>query len=150
LQEEGKLLLSDPVAKYLPEFQKTRVAISREGAYDLVDAKREITIRDLLTHTSGVSYGEGIARDQWSAASIQGWYFAGRDEPIRDTVRKMAALPFDAQPGERFIYGYGLDIAGALIEVVSGLPLDAFLREQIFDPLDMRDTYFFLPKAKRN
>jgi CubicO group peptidase (beta-lactamase class C family) len=150
LQENGKLLLADPVSRYLPEFQKTRVAVAREGGYDVVDAKREITIRDLLTHTSGVGYGDGIAKDQWAAAGIQGWYFAGRDEPIRETVRKIAPLPFDAQPGERFVYGYGLDVVGALIEVVSGMPLDAFLREQIFDPFDMRDTYFFLPKAKRN
>jgi len=150
LQEEGKLLLADPVAKYLPEFAKTRVAVAKEGGYDVVDANREITIRDLLTHTSGVAYGDGVAKDQWAAAGIQGWYFAGRDEPIRETVRKIAPLPFEAQPGERFVYGYGLDVAGALIEVASGLPLDAYLREQIFDPLDMRDTYFFLPKTKRD
>jgi CubicO group peptidase (beta-lactamase class C family) len=138
------------IASMTKPFQKAHVAVARDGGYDVVDAKREITIRDLLTHTAGVGYGEGIARDQWAAAGVQGWYLAGRNEPIRETVRKIASLPFDAQPGERFVYGYGLDIVGALIEVVSGVPLDAFLREQIFDPLDMRDTYFYLPKSKRN
>ncbi|MEE8325507.1 MAG: serine hydrolase domain-containing protein [candidate division NC10 bacterium] len=149
LQEQGRLLITDPVGKYLPEFLKTNVAVPREGEkYDIVEARRPITIRDLLTHTSGISYGTGVARDRWAEAGIQGWYFANRDEPVGATVARIAALPFDAQPGERWIYGYSIDVLGALIERVSGLPLDDFLTTQILDPLDMRDTHFYLPPAK--
>ncbi|HEY8470037.1 MAG TPA: serine hydrolase domain-containing protein [Longimicrobiales bacterium] len=150
LQEEGALLITDPVGKYLPEFRNTTVAVAREGGgYDVVPAKRPIAIRDLLTHTAGIGYGGGIARDRWAEAGIQGWYFADRDEPIAETVKRMAALPFDAQPGERFVYGYSTDILGVLVERVSGVPLDEFLRTRIFEPLKMRDTHFYLPPAKR-
>jgi CubicO group peptidase (beta-lactamase class C family) len=148
LQEEGKLLISDPVGKYIPEFQKTKVAVLRPGGYDVVDAKRPIRIRDLLTHTSGVSYGDGPAKDLWEKAGITGWYFAHRDEPVAATVARMAALPFDAQPGEKYIYGYNTDILGVVVERASGMPLDEYLRTQIFEPLKMRDTQFYLPPAK--
>jgi len=149
LQEQGQLLITDPVGKYLPEFLKTTVAVPQEdGKYEIVEARRPITIRDLLTHMSGMSYGNGVARDRWSEAGIQGWYFADRDEPIGATVSRIATLPFDAQPGERWIYGYSIDILGALIERVSGLTLNDFLRTRILDPLGMRDTHFYLPAAK--
>jgi CubicO group peptidase (beta-lactamase class C family) len=101
LQEEGRLLISDPLGKYLPEYQETTVAVPREGGgYDVIKAKRPITIRDLLTHTAGIGYGGGPAADEWKKADIQGWYFAHRDEPVGATISRMAALPFDAQPGE--------------------------------------------------
>ncbi len=149
LQEDGRLLLSDPVGRYLPEFEKTTVAVPRElGGYDIVPAKRPITIRDLLLHTSGVGYGQGVAADRWAKAGIQGWYFADRHEPVGQTVARMAALPFDAHPGERWVYGYSIDILGALIERVSGQGLDEFLRSRIFEPLGMRDTHFYLPPDK--
>jgi CubicO group peptidase (beta-lactamase class C family) len=151
LQEEGKLLLSDPVGKYLPEFMETTVAVARDdGGYDVVAAARPITIRDLLTHTSGFGYGEGIASDAWADAGIQGWYFADRTELIRETVQRMAALPADSQPGEAWVYGYSIDILGALVEQVAGEPLDAFLNERIFEPLGMTDTHFYLPEGKRD
>ena len=150
LQEEGKLLLSDPVGRYIPAFSTTSVAVpGAGGSYAVVDANRPITIHDLLTHTSGIGYGEGIAADLWKQAGIQGWYFAGREEPILETVTRMAALPFDAQPGEQFVYGYNTDILGAVIEIVSGEPLDMFLKRHIFDPLGMDDTYFYLPEEKK-
>lgn len=149
LQEEGHLLTYEPVSKYIPAFKETTVAVAKEGGgYDIVEAKRQITIHDLLTHTAGIGYGYGPAKDQWAKAGIQGWYFAHLDEPILATVERMAKLPFDAQPGESFVYGYNTDILGALIEVISGMPLDEFLQKRILDPLDMKDTHFYLPKQK--
>ena len=151
LQEEGRLLIADPVGRYLPEFARTQVAVARDGgAYDVVDARGRITIRQLLTHTSGVSYGNGPASDRWESAGIQGWYFADREEPVGDTIAQLATLPFDAHPGERWIYGYSTDILGALIEAVSGHPLDEFLRTRVLEPLGMEDTHFYLPFDKRD
>ena len=150
LQEEGQLVISDPVGKYLPEFMETTVAVKKGESYEVVKAKRPITIRDLLTHTAGIGYGSGPARDRWEAAGITGWYFADRDEPVGATISRLAKLPFDAQPGERFVYGYNTDILGALIERVSGETLDAFLRTRVLEPLGMNDTHFYLPASKKN
>ena len=149
LQEQGKLLITDPLAKYFPEFTETNVAVRNdEGGYEVVPGRRPIVLRDLLTHTAGISYGQGPAKDRWAEAGIQGWYFADRSEPVGDTVAKMGALPFDAQPGERWVYGYNTDILGAVAERVSGQPLDEFLRDTILDPLGMKDTHFYLPESK--
>jgi len=148
LQEEGKLVITAPAGTYLPEFNQTQVAVKTEGGYDVVPAKRRITVRDLLTHTAGIGYGGGPASELWKEAEIQGWYFAHRNEPIRETVRRMAALPMDAQPGDAFVYGYNTDILGAIVEVASGQSLWEFLNERIFTPLNMTDTYFYLPEDK--
>lgn len=151
LQERGQLLISDPISKYIPEFKNSKVAVKKEdGSYDVVLANREITIRDLLTHTAGIGYGWGIAADQWQEADIQGWYFAHRNEPVLETVRRIAKLPHDAHPGTQFVYGYNTDILGALINVVSGQSLAAFLSDNILLPLGMNDTHFYLPKEKAN
>ena len=149
LQEDGTLLITDPVGKYLPEFMATTVAQPNgRGGYDVVAAKRPITIRDLLTHTAGISYGSGPAADKWEEAGITGWYFADRDEPAGDVMARLARLPLDAHPGERWIYGYNTDILGAMIEKISGQTLGSFLRERVLDPLSLNDTHFFLPRAK--
>jgi CubicO group peptidase (beta-lactamase class C family) len=150
LQEEGRLLITDPVSNYLPAFAETTVAVPRAGGgYDVVRANRPITIRDLLTHTSGYDYGMGVAADRWAAAGIQGYYFSDRDEPIRATVERMAGLPASAHPGTQWIYGYSIDILGAVVEAASGMPLDEFLRDRLFEPLGMDDTHFYLPRADR-
>ena len=150
LQEDGALLISDPVGAYLPAFERTTVTERGPGEVEeVVAAERAITIRDLLTHTAGIGYGSGPGGASWAEAGITGWYFAHRTEPVGATVDRMASLPFQAQPGERFVYGYNTDILGALVEEVSGQTLDDFLRSRIFEPLDMRDTHFYLPPRKR-
>ncbi|WP_031236748.1 serine hydrolase domain-containing protein [Asticcacaulis sp. AC460] len=149
LSEDGKLLLSDPIGKYLPEWSKTTVAVANpDGGYSVVPAKRPITIRDLLTHTSGISYGYGLGEQAWKDAGITGWYFADRNEPVSAVVARMAALPMAAQPGEAFVYGYSTDILGVIVEKVSGKTLDAFLTERLIQPLGMKDTSFYLPRDK--
>ncbi len=152
LQEEGKLLIDDPISKYIPEFAASRVAVPAVGpdarGYATVPLKRPITIRDLLTHTAGISYGSGPAKEAWAAAGITGWFLADKDVPIGDVVRKLAGLPLDAQPGEKFIYGYNIDILGYLVEVVSGMSLADFIDKKIAAPLGMTDTHFFLPESK--
>lgn len=149
LVEDGRILLDDPVGKHLPEWRETKVAVAREGGgYDVVPARRPITVRDLLTHTAGLSYGTGPAMEAWTKAGIVGWYFADRTEPVREVVRRMAALPMAAQPGTQFVYGYNTDVLGALVEEVSGQSLDAFLKARILDPLGMSDTHFYVPPQK--
>ena len=151
LQEDGRLLISDPVGRHLPEYLETTVATANpDGTYDVVPARQPITIRHLLTHTAGITYGGGTAAKEWIEADMTGWYFAHREEPIRETVRRMASLPFEAHPGDYWVYGYATDILGAVVEVASGIPLDEFLRTRIFEPLGMADTHFYLPPGKRD
>jgi CubicO group peptidase (beta-lactamase class C family) len=152
LYEEGKLMLHDPVSKYIPEFKNSMVAVTApEGSvekFTTVKAKRPIQIRDLLTHCAGLTYGTGPAADVYKQAKITGWYFADRDEPIGDVIKRLAALPLNGQPGEVYQYGYSSDVLGYLVEVVSGMPLDKFFAERIFGPLKMVDSCFFLPPEK--
>jgi CubicO group peptidase (beta-lactamase class C family) len=152
LMEEGKLRLAEPVSKYLPAFKKTTVVVPSSvpgGRYGTVPAKREITIRDLLTHTAGINYGDGPAADDYRAAGVFGWYLADKQEPIVPLMERLASLPFVSQPGEKYVYGYSTDILGAVVEKASGVPLDEFLRTRVFDPLKMTDTAFFVAKEKR-
>ena len=152
LMEEGRLRLADPVSRFLPAFRRTSVAVpasSSGGPIGVIPAKREITIRDLMTHTAGISYGDGPAVEQYRAAGIHGWYLGDKNELVAPLMERLAALPFDAQPGERYVYGYGTDILGAVIEKASGMPLDQIFRTRIFEPLKMTDSCFFLPPEKR-
>jgi CubicO group peptidase (beta-lactamase class C family) len=157
LVEEGRLQLADPVSKYLPAFAKTMVmeepapGAPPASAPRTVPAKRAITIRDLLTHTSGIPYGGAKQIETaYAAAGLSHWYLGGSDVAMEALVERLAGLPFLAQPGEKFVYGLGTDVLGVVIEKVSGQTLDAFVRARIFEPLGMRDTSFFLPPEKRD
>ena len=155
LMEEGKLGLGDPVSRYIPQFARTTVATRSDTGRVIAPAKRAITIRDLLTHTAGISYGTGTlvgplyAPSGLGPAAGHGWYTADKNEPICATMERLATLPFVAQPGEAFVYGYATDVLGCVVERASGIPLDQFIRRRITDPLGMNDTYFFLPLDKR-
>ena len=151
LVEEGRLLLSDPVSKYLPEFERTGVAVadsSKPEGYSVERALRPLSVRNLLTHTTGISYGDGLARKLFEEERLSGWYFAEQREPMGSLVRRLSQLPFDAHPGEVFLYGFSTDILGHLVEVVSGLELNQYFQERIFEPLGMVDTDFYLPPKK--
>jgi CubicO group peptidase (beta-lactamase class C family) len=157
LVDEGKLLLNDPVWKYIPAFRNTTVMVppaanaAPGSPVSTVAAKRPITIRDLLTQSSGVSYGGNAAtKALYQAAGFDEWYFADKAEPIGTWIEKLATLPFDGQPGEAYIYGYNTDILGAVVEKASGMPLDKFFQTRIFDPLKMKDTQFFLRPDQRD
>lgn len=147
LVEEGRLSLGDPVVQHLPAFASLQVAVpdGPDGAIRLEPASRPITIRDLMTHTSGIPYGYGPSGAVWKEAGLFGGYYMERDEPMSALVERMATLPLDAQPGTRFVYGHSSDILGVIVERLSGVSLDEFFRERIFKPLGMRDTYFYVP-----
>ena len=151
LVEEGRLRLSDPVSKYVPGYATTLVAQSSDTGVALLPAARPITIRDLLTHTAGISYGtDSLVRERYRGLGLgpaagNGWYFADKAEPICTTIDRLATLPIVEQPGAHFVYGYNTDILGCVIERVSGQPLDAFLRGRILQPLGMKDTWFYPP-----
>ena len=155
LVEEGKLSLDDPVSRFIPGFEHTSVAVRADTGRAIVPAKRRITIHDLLTHTAGISYGtDSLVAPLYQSAGLGpaagwGWYTADKKEPICVTMERLAALPFVAQPGERFVYGYNTDILGCVVERVTGLPLDEVIRTRITSPLGMKDTYFYLPAANR-
>jgi CubicO group peptidase (beta-lactamase class C family) len=156
VMEDGKLNLTDPVSRYIKSFAKTTVAVTKDDQTEIVPARRQITIRDLLSHTSGISYGTGRSvADRYAAASLGpeagfGWYTADKDEPICTTMERLGALPFNAQPGEAWVYGYSLDVLGCVVERASGIPLDEFIRTRITEPLGMHDTFFFAPPAQRD
>jgi CubicO group peptidase (beta-lactamase class C family) len=149
LYEEGKFLLEDPISKYLPEFKNPKVLVKpASGQPYTIPATREITIRDLLRHTSGLTYN-------WNASLGQAYYDAGvasgllqYDGTIGDSVKRLAGLPLLFNPGDRFEYSLSVDVLGRLVEVVSGMPFDEFLRTRILGPLGMKDTFFFVPPEK--
>lgn len=155
LMEEGKLMLTDPVSRYIPTFASTRVSVRNGETSEIVPAKRPINIRDLLTHTAGISYGTDARiaalyeAKGFGPAAGYGWFTADKDEPICVTMERLGTLPFVSQPGEAWVYGYNTDVLGCIVEKVSGVPLDQFIKTRITDPLGMKDTQFFLPPAQR-
>ena len=155
LVEEGKIGLTEPVSDFIPTFAHTTVA-SKDEPGKAVPAKRPITIKDLLTHTAGISYGtDSRVAAMYEAKGLgpaagNGWYTADKDEPICETMERLGTLPFVAQPGEAFVYGYNTDILGCVVEKASGMPLDEFVRTRITGPLGLKDTRFYLPPAEKN
>jgi CubicO group peptidase (beta-lactamase class C family) len=144
LVEEGRLRLVEPVAKYIPSFRAMKV-LGPDGA--LVDAKRPILVRDLMAHTSGLTYG--FLEDSPIGREYAGSKLFDPRARLSEAIDDLASLPLAFQPGERFHYSVGIDVAARLIEVVSGQALGVFLRERVFAPLKMPDTDFVVPPAKR-
>jgi CubicO group peptidase (beta-lactamase class C family) len=153
LQEEGKLLLNDPISKYIPEFKNPNVLVlpkEGSGEYTTVPAKREITIRQLLSHTSGLTYtfwGKKPWSEIYQKAGISDGLIQTEGR-IGDKMKILAGLPLMFHPGEGWEYSLSIDVLGYLVEVVSGKTLDEFFRERIFKPLRMKDTHFFIPEPK--
>lgn len=156
LVEEGRVALGNPVSRFIPAYDTTWVATQTDTGRAIVRASRRITIRDLLTHTAGISYGtDPIVRDAYAAKGLGtaagfGYYLADKDEPVCASMERLATLPFVRQPGEAWVYGYATDILGCVVERASGMPLDRFFETRITGPLGMRDTWFFVPEAKRD
>jgi CubicO group peptidase (beta-lactamase class C family) len=155
LLEEGKLALNTPVSRFIPSFARTTVAPRGEAEPQTRPASRAITVRDLLTHTSGYSYGtDSLVADSYRSKGLGpaagfGWYTADKDESICTTMETLGTLPAVRQPGTAWVYGYNTDILGCVVERASGMPLDQFIRARITEPLGMRDTYFYVPTAGR-
>jgi len=155
LWEEGKFFLDDPISKYIPEFINPQVLDTfqkDDTSYTTVAAKGEITIKQLLTHTSGIGYGVLDDPDErfrmiYQKAGV-GMVLSTEDISIEEFVKKLAKLPLHHNPGEKYTYSYGLDVLGYFIEVISGMPFDVFLKERLFDPLGMNDTWFYLPEDR--
>ncbi|WP_194976797.1 serine hydrolase domain-containing protein [Aquiflexum lacus] len=154
LWEEGKFRLDDPISKYIPEFKNPQVLQNfRYGdtTYTTVPAKREISIRHLLTHSAGIGYG-GIDSDErmrmiyHKAGIVEAFDSKGMNN--ERNIRNLAKMPLHQDPGGSFIYSMSIDVLGHLVEIVSGMSLDSFFQERIFKPLGMGDTHFYLPENK--
>ena len=154
LWEEGKFQLDDPISKYIPEFKDPQVIKDfneADSSYTTVPADKEITIRHLLTHTSGIGYGIIDADERFRKIYVKNGItdlFTTGEVKLEDNIKKLAKLPLHHNPGEKFTYSEGLDVLGYFVEVISGKPFDDFLAERIFEPLGMEDTYFYLPDSK--
>ena len=155
LVEQGRLGLNTPVSRFIPSFARTTIASRGESSPQTTAANRPITVRDLLTHTAGYSYGtDSIVATSYRAKGLGpaagfGWYTADKNEPICATMDSLGTLPAVRQPGDAWVYGYSTDILGCVVERASGVPLDQFIRTRITEPLGMRDTYFYVPAASR-
>ena len=156
LVEDGSLTLTTRAGTFIPSFAQTTVAVTNKGAVTQVPARRPITVRDLLTHTAGISYGTDASvaamyeEKGLGPAAGFGWYTADKTEPVCDTMERLGTLPFVSQPGAAWVYGYNTDVLGCIVEKASGTPLDAYIRDRITVPLGMKDTQFFLPAAEKD
>lgn len=155
LYEEGKFLLDDPVSKYIHSFKNPQVLDTfnaKDTTYTSIPAKREVTIRDLLNHTSGIGYAQ-IGTPEFSAIyaknNIRSFYGEGSSSLAED-MQKLGSLPLSHHPGEKFTYGLNTDVLGYLVELASGMSLNDFFKTRIFTPLGMNDTYFYVPREKQN
>lgn len=148
LYDEGKFQLDDKVSKYIPEFLNSKVYTPNEGGFTLEPQENEMTIRNLLTHTSGISYGwdfNSYVDSLYRVKKVGGW-----DGTIGEKMRLLGELPLNFQPGTEWKYGLSIDVAGYLVEVLSGMPLDEYFAENIFDPLKMDDCGFYVPAEKHD
>ena len=155
LFEEGKFMLDDPISNYIPEFKNPKVLNTMnwsDTSYTTVPAKSEVTIRQLLTHTSGIDYaiiGSQDFKAIYAKAGVPVGIGDGKGA-LADKIKILGGLPLKHQPGDAFTYGLNTDVLGYLVEVSSGMSLDQFFRTRIFTPLGMNDTYFYLPKEKQS
>ncbi|HKG07910.1 MAG TPA: serine hydrolase domain-containing protein [Pedobacter sp.] len=153
LFDEGKLALNDRVSKFIPSFSKPAVLDkfeAKDTTYTTVPASREITIKDLLTHTSGLGYAQ-IGSPEAIAIYAKNNITAGlgvKEGTLLEAMTRLGKLPLMHQPGQRWTYGLNTDLLGCIVEVVSGMSLDQFFKTRVFDPLGMKDTYFNIPKNK--
>lgn len=150
LWEEGKFGLDEPISRYIPEFANAKVLKTFNAAdttWTAEPAKGRVTIRQLLTHTSGIDYA-GIGSESFRAIYAKSGLVSGignNTGTICEKMRVLGTLPLKHEPGEASTYALGLDVLGCLIELTSGMPFDQFLRKRVFDPLGMKDTWFYLP-----
>lgn len=146
LYDQGKLNLDDKVSKYIPEFLDTQVYKELDGKHSFEPQKTPLTIRHLLTHTSGIPYG-------WESSYTDSIYnvrqHMRKDWTLEEMTKDIATIPLKFQPGTNYNYGLGIDIAGYIVEVVSGEKLNNYFKTVIFDPLKMNDTRFYIPEEKR-
>src|SRR6187431_3803774 len=155
LYEQGKLLLDQPISDFIPEF-KNPVVLDKfndaDTTYTTIPANREITFRDLLTHTSGLDYTD-IGSSKVAAIYTKNHIPSGLgyfDDNLLEKMKVLGKLPLSFQPGTKWQYGLNTDLLGCLIEVISGMNLEDFFRKNIFEPLGMKDTYFNVPSSKAN
>ena len=152
LLEEGRLLLGDPVSKYIPEFKKLKVLVNKTSSgLELEDVEREITIEDLLTHTSGLSYGlfeDNPVEDLFREANLLDPLLKLL-LPLGDLVQRLVEIPLASQPGTEWRYSIAFDVLGHLVSLLADLPFEVFLKDRIFAPLGMVDTGFFVPEGER-
>lgn len=154
LWEEGKFGLDDPISKYIPEFKNATLLKSfneADSSFTTVPAEGHITIRHLLTHTSGLGYGQIDSNPKFKKIYAKAGVtdlFTTKNISIAESVKILAKLPLHHNPGERFTYSESIDVLGYFIEIVSGMPLDEFFKTRIFEPLGMHDTQFYLPESK--
>lgn len=160
LWEKGLIDFDDPIKKYIPEFEYVEILDSFneiDSSYTTIKRTKDITIRQLLTHTSGIGYDfidgnpaiKAIYHKKKQDFMDYGVLcFCDQDVTIGESIRKLSNVPLHHEPGEKYTYGIGLDVLGYMIEIVSNKTLDVFFKEEIFDPLEMTDTYFYIPESK--